>query len=152
VGCGDAGSGARVGDALADALMRAGGVVMLLVFGQCGAQVGLVQDQGPVEDSRRRVPMRRSQIAFIRGACTAVRTMVVPAAWKKASKDAVKVRSAVTDQEPEVPEPLDEVEGEVAGLLHCPVSGRVGGDAAEVHPAGAVLDEDQHSVESDCPV
>jgi hypothetical protein len=34
--------------------------------------------------------MRRSQIAFIRGACTAVRTIVVPAAWKTASKDPVK--------------------------------------------------------------
>src|ERR1019366_373933 len=48
--CGDAGSGARVRDALVDALMGAGGVVMLLVFGQDGAQVRLVQDQGPVEE------------------------------------------------------------------------------------------------------
>jgi hypothetical protein len=35
------------------------------------------------------------------------------------------------------------VEGEVAGLLGCPVAGRVRGDAAEVHPSGAVLDEHQ---------
>ena len=48
------------------------------------------------------------------------------------------------DQEPEIPEPLTEVEGQVAGLLHCPVARRVGGDAAEVHPPGAVLDEDQY--------
>jgi hypothetical protein len=37
--CGDAGSEARVRDALADALMWPGGVVILLVFGQEGAQV-----------------------------------------------------------------------------------------------------------------
>jgi hypothetical protein len=55
--------------------------------------------------------MRRSQIAFICGACTAVRTMVVPVAWKTASKDA-EVRAAVPDQETEVPESLAEVEGQ----------------------------------------
>jgi hypothetical protein len=89
--CGAAGSGARVRDALVDALMRPGGVVMLLVLGQDGVQVRLVQDhQGPVEEFTAQVPIRRSQIAFIRGACTAVRTIVVPVAWKTASKDAVK--------------------------------------------------------------
>ncbi len=41
-------------------------------------------------------------------------------------------------------EPLTVGEGEVAGLLHCPVPGRVRGDAAQVHPAGTVLDEHQH--------
>ena len=30
------------------------------------------------------------------------------------------------------------------GLLHGPVAARVGGDAAEVHPAGAVLNEYQN--------
>ena len=41
-------------------------------------------------NSRRRVPTRRSQIAFIRGAWTAERTILVPAAWKTASNEAVK--------------------------------------------------------------
>jgi hypothetical protein len=36
------------------------------------------------------------------------------------------------------------VHGHVAGLLHRPVTGRVGGDAAQVHPASVVLDEYQH--------
>ena len=40
-------------------------------------------------------------------------------------------------------EPLAEPEGEVAGLLHGPLARRAGGDPAEVHPAGAVLDEHQ---------
>jgi hypothetical protein len=75
--------------------------------------------------------MRRSQVAFIRGAWTAVRRILVPVAWKTASEEAVKF------------EPLAEGEGEVAGLLHRPVTGVMGGDAAEVHPAGSVLDEHQ---------
>jgi hypothetical protein len=37
VGCGDAGSRVRAGDALAKALVGPRGVVMLLVFGQNGA-------------------------------------------------------------------------------------------------------------------
>ena len=40
--------------------------------------------------SRRRVPTRRSQVAFMRGAWTAVRRILVPAAWKTASNGAVK--------------------------------------------------------------
>ena len=51
VGCGD---GLRVvfavGDALDDALVRPGRVVVRLVFGQYGAQVCLAEDQDTVED------------------------------------------------------------------------------------------------------
>ena len=90
VSCGDAGSGVRVRDALVEALMGPGGVVMLLVLGQDGAQVDLVQDQGPVEELTAQGANKALAIAFIRGVCTAVRTMVVPVAWKAASKDAVK--------------------------------------------------------------
>ncbi len=54
-----------------------------------------------------------------------------------------EVRSAVADQELNVLEPLAEAEGEVAGLLHGPLSGRVRGDPANVHPAGAMFDEHQ---------
>ena len=43
------GTGISAGDALADALMGPGGVVMLLIPGQDSAQVHLVQDQGPVQ-------------------------------------------------------------------------------------------------------
>jgi len=54
-----------------------------------------------------------------------------------------EVRAAVTDQESEVLGPLAKVQGEVAGLLHGPLAGRVGGDPSRVHPAGAVPDEHQ---------
>jgi hypothetical protein len=40
-------------------------------------------------------------------------------------------------------EPLAEAHCEVAGQLHRPLARRVRGDAAEVHPAGAVLDRYQ---------
>src|SRR6266516_7593840 len=39
-----------VGDALVDALMRAGRVVVLLVIGQDGAQVGLAQDEHAIKE------------------------------------------------------------------------------------------------------
>jgi hypothetical protein len=40
--------------------------------------------------SRRRVPTRRSQVAFMRGVWTAVRRILAPVAWKTASNEAVK--------------------------------------------------------------
>jgi hypothetical protein len=80
-----------VGDALRDALVRPGRVVVHLHI-----QPGRRGDAPPrgsstrFRSSRRRVPTRRSQIAFIRGARPAVRTILVPAAWKTASNEAVK--------------------------------------------------------------
>jgi hypothetical protein len=62
-----------VWDALADALVWAGGVVVLLIFGQDGAQCAWPRIRVRSRTSRRRVPARRSQVAFIRGAWTAVR-------------------------------------------------------------------------------
>jgi hypothetical protein len=50
VGCGDARTGISARDALADALMGTGGVLVLLVLGRYGAQVGLVEDQDLVEE------------------------------------------------------------------------------------------------------
>ena len=115
--CGAARSGVRVRDALVDALMRPGGVVMLLVLGQDRSQVRLVQDQGPVED------------LTAQGADKALADRVHPRRLHRGAHDGGpggledgiegrgEVRAAVADQEPEVPEPLTEVEGQVAGLL-----------------------------------
>lgn len=46
----------------------------------------LIEDQGPVEEFTAEGADEALAIAFIRGACTAVRTMVVPVAWKTASR------------------------------------------------------------------
>ena len=48
--CSDAGTRVNVRDALSEALMGTGGVVVLLVVGQDGAQVRLVQDEDPVQE------------------------------------------------------------------------------------------------------
>ena len=51
VPCRDAGRMVfSVGDALADSLVRAGGVVVLLILGQDGAQVGFAEDQHAVQE------------------------------------------------------------------------------------------------------
>jgi hypothetical protein len=51
---------------------------------------------------------------------------------------------AAAEQELDALEPLAEAHSEVAGLLHRPLARGVGGNAAQVHPAGAVLNEHQH--------
>jgi hypothetical protein len=56
----------------------------------------------------------------------------------------VKFEPRSRNQELDGPELLIEGEGKVAGLLRRPVTRGMCGDAAEVHPAGAVLDEDQY--------
>jgi hypothetical protein len=59
-------AGVTVRDAPAEALMVPDGIAVLLVVGQDGAQMRPVQDGIRSKGSRRRVPIRRSQIAFIR--------------------------------------------------------------------------------------
>ena len=72
-----------------------------------------------------------------------MRTILVPAAWKTASNEAVKFdpQSRIRNLMSSNRSPR---ESEVAGLLRCPVPGRVRGDAAQMHPAGTVLDEHQN--------
>ena len=50
---------------------------------------------------------------------------------------------AIADEEPESPAGVVEVHGEVAGQLGQPRSGRVRGDAEEVHAASDVLDDEE---------
>jgi hypothetical protein len=85
--CVDAGHGGAgtvafaIGDMLRDALVRPGGVVARLELGQDGVHVPLGEDRDRSRNSRRNVPTRRTQIAFTRGAGTAVRRILVPVAW-----------------------------------------------------------------------
>ena len=67
----------------------------------------------------------------------------MPAAWKTASNEAVKFAPRSRIRNLMSPNPSPRVRGEVAGLLHRPFSGGVGGDAAQMHPAGSMLDEHQ---------
>ena len=52
---------------LAERTVRPGGVGVQQVFGEHLAQVVFIDDQQPVEGSRRRVPIILSQIAFALG-------------------------------------------------------------------------------------
>ena len=133
-----------VGDALAISLVRPGGVVVLLILGQDGEQVLGAEDQHPVQE-------------FVaRCADVSLAGRVHPRSLNSGAQDrdasgledrierGREVGAAVTDQEPEAREPLIQIQGQVAGLLHSPCAGRVRGDAAQVHPAGAVLNEYQY--------
>ena len=50
---------------------------------------------------------------------------------------------AIADKEPEAAAGVVEIHDEVAGLLGQPGAGGVGGDAEDVYPAGAVLDDEE---------
>ena len=83
--------------------------------------------------------MKRSAIAFARGARTGLRMMRMSAPAKTASNGG-ELAVAVADQEPELLGLLAEVHEQVAGLLGDPGAGGMGGDAGEVHAAVAVFD------------
>jgi len=132
-----------VGDVLSNALVRPGRIVVRLVLGQDGAQMPFAEDQHAVEQLPAqgadkpladRVHARR-----LEGGAQDPG----PGGLENGVERGGEVRSAVADQELDALEPLVEAEGEVAGLLHGPLARRAGGDPAEVHPAGAVLDEYQ---------
>jgi len=54
-----------------------------------------------------------------------------------------ELRSAVADHQLDALEAFAEAEGQIAGLVHRPLRSGVRRDAAQVHLAGAVLDEYQ---------
>ena len=54
------------------------------------------------------------------------------------------LRVAVSDQEPERPDPLAQVAEQVAGLLNRPWTGRVRGHTEDVHPPGGDFHHKQH--------
>ena len=70
-------------------------VVEVFVLAQNGHQVPLIPDQGPVQQFSAAVADPPPMIEFIRGACTAERIILTPAAWNTASKVAVKQGSWV---------------------------------------------------------
>ncbi len=133
---GDAGTGGSTGDSLAGALTGPGGVVVLAVTGQDGAQVRL--DQGPVQD----LPAQ--------GAGQWLADRVHPGRLRGGGlEDGIErcgeVRSAVMDEEPEVP---DRSRGSGARLRYGPAARSAGPSGGRWHrrcdPAVAVLGEHQN--------
>jgi len=94
--------------------------------------------------SRRRVPARRSQVAFMRGAWTAVRRIVAPAASKTASNEAVKLEPRSRIRNRKFSNRSSSVRARlracwtVHALVGCAVT------PPRLHPAGAVFDEHQY--------
>ena len=87
--------------------------------------------------------MKRSVIAFARGARIGVRMIRMSVPVKTASNVAVNFVVPVADQEQELVGAFAEVHQEVAGLLGHPGPGGMGGDPGEVYAATAVLDHQQ---------
>ena len=84
--------------------------------------------------------MKRSAIAFARGARIGVRMMRMSAPGEDRVEGGAELAVSVADQEPEPVGAVAEVHEPVAGLLGDPGPGGVGGDPGEVHTAAAVLD------------
>ena len=87
--------------------------------------------------------MKRSAMAFARGARTGVRMMAMSAPANTASTASVNLASRSRDQEPELLGAVTEVHEQVAGLLGDPGAGGMGSDPAEVDAAAVVLDHEQ---------
>jgi len=82
-------------------------------------------------------------VAFIRGAWTALTRILVPVAWKTASKERVKFdpRSRIRNLMSSNRSSRVRARLRACCTVHSPAGVR--GDAAEVHPASAMLDEYQ---------
>jgi hypothetical protein len=68
-------------------------VIEVLVLAQHDHQVAMVPDQVRSSSSRRQLPIHRSMIEFILGACTAEGMTLIPADWKTGSNGALKLAS-----------------------------------------------------------
>ena len=97
-----------------------------------------------------------SQMAFALGARGGLARILMPSAWKTASKEAAGLAGAISDQELGWSRALAEVHQEVTGCLCCPCAVGACGDTGQVSAAGAMLDDDQrvdapekHSVHMD---
>ena len=88
--------------------------------------------------------MKRSAIAFARGARTGARMMQNVGAGEDGVEGGGELAVPVADQEPEPVGAIAEIHQQVAGLLGDPGPGRVCGDPGEVHAATLVLDHDQN--------
>ena len=87
--------------------------------------------------------MKRSAIAFARGARVGVRMIRMSTPVKTASNAAVNLLSRSRIKEPEPVGAIAEIHQQVAGLLGDPDIGGMGGDPGDVHAATAVLDHDE---------
>src|SRR3954462_14181009 len=92
-------------------------VVMLDVLAQYDVEVAWSGDRRWSRHSRRRVPMKRSAIAFARGARIGVRMTRFVGTYEDGVERGGELAVPVADQEPELVGVFAEVHEKVAGLL-----------------------------------
>jgi hypothetical protein len=134
------GAGTVVGNALAYALVRPGSVVVRLVLGQDSTQMSLAEDQHASQE----LSAQGADYAFtdrVHARHPAGRRILAPVAWKTAPDEEVKSgpRSQITN----LMSSNRWSRVRACGLLESLLAGGIRDDAAEVHPAGALLDEHQ---------
>src|SRR5450755_1184953 len=105
--------------------------------------MGLVPDQGAVQELAAASPIQRSAIAFMRGVATLQSTIRIPASARTASNAAVKFdpRSRIMNLDPI--SLSAEVHQEVACPLGGPFPGWMQGDSEDADAPGGVLDHGQ---------
>ena len=110
--------------------------------------VGVARQQPapPARSTLAQGATRRSQIAFIRGTRTALRRIVVPVAWKTASNEEVKFEQRSRSRNLMSANRSPRLRTRLRPAARS-TRRWVCGDAAQVHPAAAVLDEHSCSVE-----
>jgi hypothetical protein len=79
---------AELGGVLAECEVGPGSVIVLEALPQDAPQVLLSENDDVVEESRRMVPITRSQYGFCHGDCGAVRTCSIPIARTRRAKSA----------------------------------------------------------------
>jgi hypothetical protein len=85
----------------------------------------------------------RSQVACALGACGGLARILILSAVNAASKEPVNLACGIPDQELDRSRQLAQVHQEVTRCLGRPHAVGVRGDAGQVRPAGAVLNDDQ---------
>jgi hypothetical protein len=110
---------------------------------QHGREVAPSGDQQVVEAFPAQRAMKRSAIAFARGARTGVRMMPDVGAREHGVEGRGELGVSVADQESKLFGVVAEVHEQVAGLLGDPGAGGVGSDPGEVYAPTVVLDHEQ---------
>jgi hypothetical protein len=124
--------------------VRPVGVEVRHVLGQHRRKLALVEDQHPIQQ----LAAYGADPAF--GDCVRAGRLHRGAqdadglAGEHGIENGGELAVAIPDEEPEPSRAVAEVHQEVAGLLGDPGSGRVCGDAQQVHAASGVLDDEQN--------
>jgi hypothetical protein len=109
-----------IGDALGDALVRPGHVVVHLVFSQDRAQMAFPDDQHAVQELTAQGTDEALADRVHPGSPDGRPQDPGPGGPEDSAERGSEVRSPIADEEPDIPEPAAQADSEVAGPLHRP--------------------------------